>query len=502
MGNLTLSQTDYISKVLKKFNMSSCKPVPTALAPHFKLSSHECPKSEEDKEDMSRVPYSSAVGSLMYVMVCTRLDLAHVVSVVSRYMHNTGKMHWEAVKCILRYLKGTSNIGLSFEKGRASPNGVVGYVDSDYAGDLDARKSLSSYIFSHCGSAISWYSSLQAITALSTTEAEYISSTEEKRCDPISVEDTVREIVWTKVDANSAMAAKLLRLHYHDCFVRGCDGSILLDSTQNVTTEKTAGPNRSITGYDIIDEIKSVFEASCPGIVSCVDIVALAARDAVSFQVRSKNLIQKNWIIYTKLGDVGSKTYEYHSDLIYTYTSEFQTDMWPVFTGRKDGSISLASEVGTNLPSANAYFTTLLSQFKTKGLDLKDLVTLSGAHTIGISRCALVARRLYDFTGIGDADPTLDETYAQTLRKLCPNPQNPATILEMDPYSSLSFDSNYYRALNQHKGLFVSDAALLTNSQLALIAEIFEDPAIFFDEFTRSMVRMGAIEVLTWSRRS
>nr|GEY22330.1 retrovirus-related Pol polyprotein from transposon 17.6 [Tanacetum cinerariifolium] len=136
--------TNYISKDLKKFNMSRCKPVPTPLAPHFKLSSHECPKSEEDIEDMSRVLYSSAVGSLMYAMVCTRPDLAHAISVVSRYMHNLG---------------------------RASPKGVVGYVDSDYAGGLDARKSLSSYIFSHCGSAISWYSSLQAITSLSTTMA-------------------------------------------------------------------------------------------------------------------------------------------------------------------------------------------------------------------------------------------------------------------------------------------------------------------------------------------
>nr|GEV86095.1 retrovirus-related Pol polyprotein from transposon TNT 1-94 [Tanacetum cinerariifolium] len=160
----------------------SCKPVPIPLAPHFKLSSHECPKSEED---MSRVPYSSAVGSLMYAMVCTRPDLAYAVSVVSRYMHNPGKMHWEAVKCMLRYLKWTSNIGLSFEKGCASPNEVVGYVDSDYAGDLNARKSLSSYIFSHCSSAISWYSSLQAIIALSTTKAEYISYTE-----------GVKEAIW------------------------------------------------------------------------------------------------------------------------------------------------------------------------------------------------------------------------------------------------------------------------------------------------------------------
>ncbi|GJX19221.1 retrovirus-related pol polyprotein from transposon TNT 1-94 [Tanacetum coccineum] len=96
-------------------------------------------------------------------------------------------MHWEAVKCILCYLKGTSNIRLSFEKRRASPNGVLGYVDSDYAGDLDARKSLSSYIFSHCGSSISWYLSLQAITALSTTEAKYISSTK-----------GVKEAIWLR----------------------------------------------------------------------------------------------------------------------------------------------------------------------------------------------------------------------------------------------------------------------------------------------------------------
>nr|GEX09067.1 retrovirus-related Pol polyprotein from transposon TNT 1-94 [Tanacetum cinerariifolium] len=173
--------------------MSSCKPVPTPLTPHFKLSSHECPKSEEDKEDMSRVSYSIVVGSLMYAMVCTRPDLAHVVSVVSRYMHNPGKMHWKAVKCILLYLKGTTNIGLSFEKGCASPNGVVGYVDSDYAGDLDARKSLSSYMFSHCGSAISWHSSLQAITALSTTEAET-----ERVKEAIWLRGMVKELVYLK----------------------------------------------------------------------------------------------------------------------------------------------------------------------------------------------------------------------------------------------------------------------------------------------------------------
>ncbi|KAM0014095.1 putative peroxidase [Helianthus debilis subsp. tardiflorus] len=278
-------------------------------------------------------------------------------------------------------------------------------------------------------------------------------------CRSVSVEDTVRDIVWSKVSADPAMAAKLLRLHYHDCFVRGCDGSILLDPTQNTTTEKTAGPNRSISGYEVIDEIKTKLEANCPGTVSCADIVALAARDAVSFQ--------------------------------------FRREMWPVFTGRKDGRVSLASDVGGNLPSANANFTTLLNQFGTKGLNLNDLVILSGAHTIGISHCTLIARRLYNFTGVGDADPSLDLTYAQTLRNLCPNPINPSTALEMDPNSSLSFDSDYYQALNQHKGLFVSDAALLTNSQSASVAKRLENQKLFFAQFAQSMVKMGGVEVLT-----
>ncbi|KAI3823751.1 hypothetical protein L1987_05192 [Smallanthus sonchifolius] len=281
----------------------------------------------------------------------------------------------------------------------------------------------------------------------------------EKQCESISVENTVREIVWSKVVANSAMAAKLLRLHYHDCFVRGCDGSILLDPVQNVTTEKTAGPSRSVTGYDVIDDIKTALEASCPRIVSCADIVALAARDAVSYQ--------------------------------------FQKEMWPVFTGRKDGNISLATEVGVNLPSANANFTTVLAQFETKGLEIDDVVTLSGAHTIGISHCSLVSRRLYNFTGVGDADPSLDPTYAQTLREICPIPVNATTVLEMDPNSSLSFDSQYFEALNQHKGLFVSDAALLANAQSAQIAQVLQKPEVFFARFARSMVRMGAIEVVT-----
>ena len=109
---LWLSQERYIEKVLERFNMSKAKAVCSPLASHFKLSSVQCPKSEADKEDMKKVPYASAVGSLMYAMVCTRPDIAHAVGVVSRYLSNPSKEHWSAVKWILRYLRGTSRLCL------------------------------------------------------------------------------------------------------------------------------------------------------------------------------------------------------------------------------------------------------------------------------------------------------------------------------------------------------------------------------------------------------
>jgi hypothetical protein len=108
---------------------------------------------------MSHIPHSNVDGNLMYAMICTRPDLAHVVSVVSRFMHNPGKEHWNAVKWILRYLKGISHFGLLFDKNSMKEIGVMGFVegfiDSDFAHDLDKRHSISGYVFSLCGSAVS-----------------------------------------------------------------------------------------------------------------------------------------------------------------------------------------------------------------------------------------------------------------------------------------------------------------------------------------------------------
>ncbi|KAG8472449.1 hypothetical protein CXB51_034191 [Gossypium anomalum] len=132
------------------FNMRSAKPVSTPLASHFRLSSTLSPQSDDEIEYMSHVPYSSAVGSLMYAMVCSRPDLSYAVSAVSRYMTNPGKEHWKAVQWILRYLRGTTDVCLQFGR---TEDGVIGYVDADFAGDLDRRRSLTGYVFTIGGCA-------------------------------------------------------------------------------------------------------------------------------------------------------------------------------------------------------------------------------------------------------------------------------------------------------------------------------------------------------------
>ncbi|WCJ38272.1 Retrovirus-related Pol polyprotein from transposon TNT 1-94 [Euphorbia peplus] len=181
---LWLSQEKYVERVLERFNMVNAKPVSITLAGHMKLSKESCPTTKEEKEAMRSIPYSSAVGSLMYAMVCTRPDIAHDVGVVSRFLDNPGRQHWEAVKWILRYLKGSPKVCLCY--GGSKPI-LEGFVDADMAGDLDHRRSTSGYVFRFARGAISWQSKLQKCIALSTTEAEYISAAE-----------AGKEMIWLK----------------------------------------------------------------------------------------------------------------------------------------------------------------------------------------------------------------------------------------------------------------------------------------------------------------
>jgi hypothetical protein len=148
--------------------MNSVKPVSVPFTSHFKFSSSLCPSIKEEKEYMSLISYANAVGSLMYVMVSQRPNISHAVGAISRYMENPAKEHWQVLKWVLQYLRGTSDYCITYNDGRGL---VYGYVDSDFVGDLDKMRSTLGYVFTLAGGAISWMSKLQSIVALSTTQA-------------------------------------------------------------------------------------------------------------------------------------------------------------------------------------------------------------------------------------------------------------------------------------------------------------------------------------------
>ncbi|KAL0373077.1 UNVERIFIED_CONTAM: Retrovirus-related Pol polyprotein from transposon TNT 1-94 [Sesamum calycinum] len=143
---------------------------------------------------MKNIPYSNAIGSIMFLMVCTRPDIAYSISCLSRYMSNAGLPHWETLKWLLKYLNSSANLGIMFFK-CAKGVDLTGYVDSNYANDRDSRRSTTSYIFTLCGSCITWKSQLRQIVALPTTEAEYIAATEAFK-EAIWLEGLVKEIVF------------------------------------------------------------------------------------------------------------------------------------------------------------------------------------------------------------------------------------------------------------------------------------------------------------------
>ena len=185
-SKLKIHQYSYLHKSVLKFGLSTCKSVSVPLAAHFILSKGQCPSIESEQIQMDNIPYSNAIGTVMYSMISTRPDLAYSISLLSRFMSNPSKPHWLALKHLLRYINGSLNTGLCYER-RKNTLDLVGFVDADFAGDRDSRKSTTSYYFTLDGNCISWKSQLQPLVALSSTEAEYIAMT-----------DAVKEAIWLR----------------------------------------------------------------------------------------------------------------------------------------------------------------------------------------------------------------------------------------------------------------------------------------------------------------
>ncbi|KAK1667045.1 hypothetical protein QYE76_055204 [Lolium multiflorum] len=171
-----LSQSTYLDKILKKFRMDESKKGFLPMLPGKVLSKTQGPATAEERERMSQIPYASAVGSIMYAMLCTRPDIAHAVSLTSRYQSDPGMEHWTAVKNILKYLKRTKDMFLCY--GGDQELIVTSYTDASWNTDPDDSKSQSGYVFILNGAAVSWASSKQCTVAKSSTESEYIAASE------------------------------------------------------------------------------------------------------------------------------------------------------------------------------------------------------------------------------------------------------------------------------------------------------------------------------------
>lgn len=259
------------------------------------------------------------------------------------------------------------------------------------------------------------------------------------------------------VSQDPRMAASLLRLHFHDCFVNGCDASVLLDDTPNFTGEKTAAPNlNSLRGFDVIDSIKADLEYACPQTVSCADILAIVARDSVVLS-----------------GGLG----------------------WEVQMGRKDSLTASKTAANNNIPGPKSNLATLVSNFQNLGLSLQDMVTLSGAHTIGKARCATFSSRLNNNNNVGISNSDMNLDFLQSLQQLC-SANNNTTLANLDDMTPSTFDNHYYVNLLSGKGLLVSDQVLATGNDdntRDIVQNYVDDPSAFLEEFKKSMLKMGSL---------
>nr|AHL39176.1 class III peroxidase [Populus trichocarpa] len=266
---------------------------------------------------------------------------------------------------------------------------------------------------------------------------------------------TIRTAVLKAVVKEHRMGASLLRLHFHDCFVQGCDASVLLDDTSSFTGEKTAGPNaNSLRGYDVIDTIKSQLESICPGVVSCADILAVAARDSVV---------------------------------------ALSGPSWTVQLGRRDSTTASLGAANSDLPSPLMDLSDLITSFSNKGFTAKEMVALSGSHTIGQARCLLFRNRVYNET-------SLDSTLATSLKSNCPNTGSDDSLSSLDATTPVTFDNSYFKNLANNKGLLHSDQQLFSGGTTDSQVKTYSiNSATFYADFASAMVKMGSISPLTGS---
>ncbi|CAK9161101.1 unnamed protein product [Ilex paraguariensis] len=237
--------------------------------------------------------------------------------------------------------------------------------------------------------------------------------------------------------------------------VHGCDGSLLLDDTSSFTGEKRAAPNvNSVRGFDVVDNIKSAVENVCPGVVSCADILAIASRDSV-----------------VTLGGPS----------------------WNVKLGRRDARTASQAAANRSIPPPTFNLNALISSFSAVGLSTRDMVALSGSHTIGQARCTNFRARIYNETN-------LDSSLAQTRQGNCPRTAGSGdnNLAPLDLQTPTTFENNYYKNLVNRRGLLHSDQQLFNGGSTdSIVMTYSSNPNTFNSDFVAAMIKMGDIKPLT-----
>ncbi|XP_021730508.1 peroxidase 57-like [Chenopodium quinoa] len=277
------------------------------------------------------------------------------------------------------------------------------------------------------------------------------------KCGKNNVEKVIFDIVKQAFDRDNRVVASLLRLQFHDCFVRGCDASVLLDGRGS---EKVASGNIGVGPYDLIDACKDSLEQICPGVVSCADIIVIATRVAVFL--------------------AGGRWYR-------------------VEVGRRDGVISLASEAEANLPASTISVPNAIDVFRRRGLNTQDFVLLlGGGHTVGRIHCSFVMERLYNFQRSRGSDPTMNPTTFSSLSTTCPRSgSNNFVFADQTRGSEFKVDKAFYQAIRQGKGILPIDQEIARHPRTAGIVRRLSMTGDFTFEFPRAMVKLGRVGVLT-----
>ncbi|WOK92185.1 peroxidase 17 [Canna indica] len=271
-------------------------------------------------------------------------------------------------------------------------------------------------------------------------------------------EQVVRGVIRVAMAREPRSAASVMRLQFHDCFVNGCDASLLLDDTPEMTGEKEALSNvNSLRSYEVIDEVKEALERRCPGVVSCADIIIMAARDAVVLSGGPE---------------------------------------WDVRLGREDSLTASQEDSNNIMPSPRANATSLIDLFAQFNLTVVDLVALSGSHSIGEARCFSIVFRLYNQSGSGRPDPHMDPQYREKLNELCPEGGDGNVTGGLDA-TPRAFDNQYFKDLVRLRGFLNSDQTLHSGgvrTTRQVVERFSRDQEAFFDAFVTGMIKMGELQ--------